>query len=611
MYFAKDSNKNSKLVMIKKRPFFLFSTLFISLSITFLYGQELPLKVRESSILQDSLSKMGFYVKPVREKADIRFTTEEAVKYLQEKYNSASWQNLSEPLREAIGQLIFYATNKPYDSLKAFFEKYPFDSINIPPEKFLIFDTVRVKIPVVMTDSMIRADSALYFQKIDSLKSDTIKIKNIKRSMPVVILKDTCLLIVTDSLKEFRPRSGSHPFRVYKNPFLGDSLSAAVKALTDYIQERDSSIIVFKGTSSNELPIWLNSKSNTMSRYWLRNEYDDSVTVWLGSIGRDTIGIYLEEGIMFRRLAKHTNISDAQLNIKEINSRQLQELNKIYVKPRYWKYRSEATFVLNQAMQSNWVKGGENSISTTMDITSFANYENKEMKLISNNFVRLKYGLIKPGDKHIRKNLDLLETNSKLNHKAFGKFDLSATMLFKTQIAKGYNYPNDSVPVSKFFNPAILTLGLGLDYKPNKTTSINVAPLSYKATFVPDTAGIDQTQYGVPKDRRSLHEPGASVQINNELRLLKNINMVNRMQLFTNYSHNPQNIDIDWEMILNVQLNWFTDLRLNTHLIFDDDTKTVVNDKEGNPVIGTDGQPKKTARIQFKELLGVSFVFRF
>ncbi len=35
------------------------------------------------------------------------------------------------------------------------------------------------------------------------------------------------------------------------------------------------------------------------------------------------------------------------------------------------------------------------------------------------------------------KNLDLLETNSKFNHKAFGKFDFSAIMLFKTQIAKG------------------------------------------------------------------------------------------------------------------------------------------------------------------------------
>ena len=75
-------------------------------------------------------------------------------------------------------------------------------------------------------------------------------------------------------------------------------------------------------------------------------------------------------------------------------------------------------------------------------------------------------------------------------------------MLFKTQIAKGYNYPNDSVPVSKFMNPAVLTIGIGLDYKPNKNTSINFSPLSYKGTFVPDTARIDQTQYGIAKDQQ-------------------------------------------------------------------------------------------------------------
>jgi hypothetical protein len=70
------------------------------------------------------------------------------------------------------------------------------------------------------------------------------------------------------------------------------------------------------------------------------------------------------------------------------------------------------------------------------------------------------------------------------------------------------------------------------------------------------------------------------------------------------------NIDVDWEMILQANLNWFTDVRLNTHLIFDDDTKTLVYDKEKQPVL-VDGLQKKTARVQFKELLGFSFIFRF
>ncbi len=51
-------------------------------------------------------------------------------------------------------------------------------------------------------------------------------------------------------------------------------------------------------------------------------------------------------------------------------------------------------------------------------------------------------------------------------------------------------------------------------------------------------------------------------------------------------------------------LNRFIDVRLNTHLIFDDDTKTPVFDRKKNPAMGNDGLQKKTARIQFKELLG-------
>ena len=183
-------------------------------------------------------------------------------------------------------------------------------------------------------------------------------------------------------------------------------------------------------------------------------------------------------------------------------------------------------------------------------------------------------------------------------------------MLMKTQLAKGYNYPNDSIPVSKLVNPLTITLGMGLDYKPNKETSINFSPLSYKGTFVTDTVTIDHTKYGISPDKKSKHEPGVSFMIptfSGQQKYFCN----KQASAFTNYINNPQNIDVDWEMILVASLNWFTDVRLNTHLIFDDDTKTTVLDKNKNPVLDGNGREKKSARIQFKELLGFSFVFRF
>jgi hypothetical protein len=160
-------------------------------------------------------------------------------------------------------------------------------------------------------------------------------------------------------------------------------------------------------------------------------------------------------------------------------------------------------------------------------------------------------------------------------------------------------------------NPAILTIGFGLDYKPNKNTSINFSPFSYKGTFVTDTALIDQTKYGIAQDKKSKNEPGASFLISNIFKPTKSISVTNRLQLFTNYINNPLNIDVDWEMITVVNLNWFTDIRFNTHLIFDDDTKTVVMEG-GVPVFLSDNiTKKKTARVQFKEMLGLSLIFRF
>jgi len=116
---------------------------------------------------------------------------------------------------------------------------------------------------------------------------------------------------------------------------------------------------------------------------------------------------------------------------------------------------------------------------------------------------------------------------------------------------------------------------------------------------------------GIPAGKRSLHEPGASFLITNEFKPVKTVTVTNRLQLFTNYINNPQNIDIDWEMIVTAKLNWFTEVRLNTQLIYDDDTKTARLDKNDNPITDADGKPVKSARAQFKELIGFSFVFRF
>jgi hypothetical protein len=601
-----------------------FVSIFLSISAS-VFSQELvKSNITKYSII-DSLKKSGLIINESQKSSEISLSRDQAIRYLQKKIHPQIWYNSGDPLRHALGQLIYEAEHQPMDSLKNMLIKYPYDSLRIPWDKFYIWEPLKLKIPVISPPEYnIIADTVAIIDTIPgNINNDSLNFSLPEINKPyanvksLAELKDTTILVIIDTLNEVKSSSKRFPFKYYNYPFQADSIKAAVTSLLDYLDDRDSSVINITGIGNTVTPIILNSRSQKVMRYWLRNEFSDSVTIWIANPARNTIGLYPEQGVNFRRPVRQGNYAKPKINVEEVDKKKLQDLQKIALKSQLWKYHTETAFTLNQAALSNWVKGGENSISTALDITGYANYSNKPKIVSSNNFARLKFGYLKSGHEALRKNIDLLETNSKLNHKAFGKFDFSAIMLFKTQIARGYNYlvnskGGDSTSlVSKFMNPGTITVGFGLDYKPNKTTSINLSPLSYKGTFVTDPAyyndtydknKIDQTQYGIAKNRKSLNEPGASFMISNEFKPVETVTIVNRLQLFTNYIHNPQNIDVDWEMIATARLNWFTDVRFNTHLIFDDDTKT---DKADEGVI------KKTARIQFKEMLGFSLYFRF
>ncbi|HLN20163.1 MAG TPA: DUF3078 domain-containing protein [Bacteroidales bacterium] len=605
----------------------LFAFVFLNLYFT-AFSQEITIETNDPARMLDSLRKMGLLFEEKSTRSEVSLDREQAIEYLQKQMDQKYWVNPDDPLRKSFDRLIFEASHEHFDFVNSYLRKYPYDSIMVPWNKFYIWKPVTIRKT---------GDSGKIPVRADSINLETPVINADTKDTTILVLnadtKDTTILVRSDTLKLIQEDFPGFPFRSYNNPYQRDSIFAAVNSLLNYVDDRDSVVIGFTGIGRGTVPVVLNSRqTGSMRRYWLKNEFSDSVTVWIGNEGRNTIGLYLEQGVYFRKPLRQENYSEAKLDIRKVDRSKL-EKNNIILKKHYWDYKTESSVVFSQSALSNWVKGGENSVSTALDITGYADYKRPELKLSSSNFARLKLGFLASGDEAIRKNLDLLETNSKLNHKAFGKFDFSAIMLFKTQVAIGKQYSKVKDPlsgenkevatmVSRFMNPATLTLGIGLDYKPDKETSINFSPLSYKGTFVP-AAGkisadslipgkIDQTRYGVAIGRKSKNEPGASFMISKVNHPFKNLTMTNRLQLFTNYINNPQNIDLDWEMIAVMNLNWFTDLRLNTHLIFDDDTKTTVMGKDDKPVMLEDGiTQKKSARVQFKEMFGVSLVFRF
>ncbi|MGA1977227.1 MAG: DUF3078 domain-containing protein [Bacteroidales bacterium] len=581
------------------------------------YSQDSALKDPMSLPSADSIIKSGAILHEDRQKPEIRLSPTQSVVFLQHRCLPEHWKNPGDPLRQAIVQLVFEASHQPFDSAKSYFEKYPLDSLKVPWDKFYTWEQIKVRIPVIKKAGNAGEDSVKVKAKRDSLS--LYEMQPGRLAMHIgrgAGLKDTLILVLVDTLHNVTSDYRGFPFAFYEYPFQGDSIIIAIRSLMDFIEARDSMLLNVTGSGNAVTPVWLNSRNARLQRYWLRNDLNDSVTVWMGSTSKNTLGLYLENGVSFRRPARQGDYPQARIDVREIDKSRLLNEKNIQELTQFWKFRTQSALTFDQASLSNWVQGGVSNIAAALDANGYADYEDKTHKITSNNFIRVNYGLIATSNAssssglQVKKNIDLLQTSSKIDHKAFGKFDFSAIFLFKTQLSKGYNYPNDSVPVSKFMNPAIITAGIGLDYKPDKNTSVDFSPLSYRGTFVLDPAHIDPTQYGLEAGKKAYNEIGINFLITNDFKPYKNIDIVDRLQLFDNYILNPQNVDVDWEMIGAFHLNWFTDLKWDLHLIYDDKTKTPIYDSHNNPILDANGNQKKTARIQFKEVIGLAFNFR-
>ena len=58
----------------------------------------------------------------------------------------------------------------------------------------------------------------------------------------------------------------------------------------------------------------------------------------------------------------------------------------------------------------------------------------------------------------------------------------------------------------------------------------------------------DAGAFGVKSGRRVLNEFGANIRAEAKTTLWKKLSLYSRLELYSNYLHNPQNIDINWDI---------------------------------------------------------------
>lgn len=265
----------------------------------------------------------------------------------------------------------------------------------------------------------------------------------------------------------------------------------------------------------------------------------------------------------------------------------------------YWTTSGQATLNFSQVSLSNWVSGGNSSVSGIGNFDYNALYQKGRLQW--DNTLKTGYGLMKEGENQVVKNEDKLEINSKLGLELNNEHLLYSSFVnFQTQFAPGYKYPNTTDKISDFLAPAYLTLATGLDYQPSESLSLFFTPLSAKFTIVTDEALSNEGAFGVTPGEQVRAEVGATVKGEYKATVMPNVDLTTGLTLFSNYFDNPQNIDVNWDVTLNMKINDYLSANFSTNLIYDHDVLIPIDD-EGNT----------GRRVQLKQVLGVGFSYKF
>jgi hypothetical protein len=266
-----------------------------------------------------------------------------------------------------------------------------------------------------------------------------------------------------------------------------------------------------------------------------------------------------------------------------------------------WKKGGVGNITFSQVSLTNWAAGGENSVAGNLLVSMFANY--KHSKFTWDNTLDFGYGLVKQNDRSARKSDDRLEFSSKYGHHAVKHWYYSGMLNFKTQVTTGYKYNEDplipDLKISDLMSPAYMTIALGMDYKPNDMFTLLISPATGKSTFVLDDTLSDAGAFGVEAGKSVRHEFGGFIKAALKTQIVENVTLQSKLDLFSNYFNNPQNIDVNWEVLLAMKINKYLTANLTTQMIYDDDVDIL--DKDG----------KTGPRLQFKEVFGVGLSVKF
>lgn len=244
-----------------------------------------------------------------------------------------------------------------------------------------------------------------------------------------------------------------------------------------------------------------------------------------------------------------------------------------------WKKGGVAKLLFNQAAFSEWASGGQNSVALSFHADYDLNYTkngwNWDTKFLGD------FGLTKlSGTKFLRKTNDRFDLQSFLGKNFSKQWSYSTVFGLKTQFARGYQYGEDSdgdetrTLRTHFFSPVYIQLGVGLYWKKSKNLWVNIAPFTQRLTLVSRKFTMDLAEdkqyFGVRKGDNHRFELGASVNAFYKFSPMENMTLEQRLGLYSDYLDKAENVDIDYQIAAELQVNEYVSTNLILQLVYDD-----------------------------------------
>jgi len=263
-----------------------------------------------------------------------------------------------------------------------------------------------------------------------------------------------------------------------------------------------------------------------------------------------------------------------------------------------WKTGGLFSFNIGQGSLNNWAAGGDEfslTINTFLNLHAFY----KKDKHSWDNSLDLNFGYIKTTSLGTRKNDDRIDLLSKYGYALNSKLNLAGLFNFRSQFFKGYTYDNASNKTlsSNILAPAYVLLSAGLDYKPTKNLSIFVSPITNRWVIVNDDTLSAKGAYGVRPGTKSINEIGAYASIGYIKDFNKFVSYKGRLDLFSNYKKNPQNVDVYMTNTLSAKIGKIFTFSWSVDMIYDDDVRLF-------------GKNQTSPGLQLKSIIGAGIQVR-